>query len=83
MPSALLIDLRERVVTAMAEGASCHSAATRFGSSASRASRWAGSTAGGPGRATATRRRSASTGHRGAREPDPRDRRGAAHDLPA
>jgi transposase len=42
MPSALSIDLRERVVAAMAEGASCHGAAARFGVSASSASRWAG-----------------------------------------
>lgn len=42
MPSALSIDLRERVVAAMAEGASCHRAAARFGVSASSASRWAG-----------------------------------------
>lgn len=42
MPSALSIDLRERVVAAMAEGASRHRAAARFGVSASSASRWAG-----------------------------------------
>lgn len=41
MPSALSVDLRERVVAAMAEGASCHGAAARFGVSASSASRWA------------------------------------------
>lgn len=41
MPSALSIDLRERVA-AMAEGASCHGAAARSGVSASSASSWAG-----------------------------------------
>lgn len=41
MPSALSIDLRERVVAAMAERAFCHDAAARFGVSASSASRWA------------------------------------------
>ena len=41
MPSALSVDLRERVVAAMAEGASCHGAAARFGVSASSASRGA------------------------------------------
>lgn len=42
MPSALSVDLRERVVAAMAAGASCHGAAVRFGVSVSSASRWAG-----------------------------------------
>ena len=42
MPSSLSIDLRERVVAAIAQGASCHGAATRFGVSVSSASRWAG-----------------------------------------
>lgn len=41
MPSALSIDLRERVVAALADGASCHGAAARFGVSVSSASRWA------------------------------------------
>lgn len=41
MPSSLSIDLRERVVTAVAEGASCHAAAARFGVSVSSVSRWA------------------------------------------
>ncbi|GJE15107.1 hypothetical protein FOHLNKBM_6185 [Methylobacterium longum] len=39
MPSALSIELRERVVAAMAEGASCHDAASRFGVYESSASR--------------------------------------------
>lgn len=40
MPSPLSVDLRERVVAAAAEGASCHGAAVRFGVSVSSASRW-------------------------------------------
>ena len=41
MPSPLSMDLRERVVGAVAGGASCHRAAARFGVSVSSASRWA------------------------------------------
>ncbi|SFN02482.1 Homeodomain-like domain-containing protein [Methylobacterium pseudosasicola] len=41
MPSALSIDLRERVVAALADGAFCQGAAARFGVSVSSASRWA------------------------------------------
>lgn len=40
MPSALSVDLRQRVVSAVAEGASCHQAAARFGVSVASASRW-------------------------------------------
>jgi transposase len=40
MPSPLSVDLRERVVAAVADGASCHRAAARFGVSVSSASRW-------------------------------------------
>lgn len=40
MPSPLSADLRERVVAAVAEGASRHQAAKRFGVSASSAVRW-------------------------------------------
>lgn len=40
MPSPLSVDLRERVVAAVVEGASCHRAAARFGVSVSSASRW-------------------------------------------
>lgn len=40
MPSALSVDLRQRVVFAVSEGASCHQAAARFGVSVSSASRW-------------------------------------------
>ena len=40
MPSPLSVDLRERVVAAVAAGASCHRAAARFGVSMSSASRW-------------------------------------------
>lgn len=40
MPSPLSVDLRERVVAAVAAGASCHRAAARFGVSVSGASRW-------------------------------------------
>jgi len=40
MPSPLSVDLRERVVSAVAAGASCHQAAARFGVSVSSASRW-------------------------------------------
>src|SRR3954452_23016592 len=40
MPSPLSVDLRERVVAALAAGASCHRAAARFGVSVSSASRW-------------------------------------------
>ena len=40
MPAPLSIDLRERVVAAVATGASCHRAAARFGVSVSSASRW-------------------------------------------
>ena len=40
MPSPLSIDLRQRVVSAVSEGASCHQAAARFGVSVSSASRW-------------------------------------------
>ena len=42
MPSPLSVDLRERVVAAVAEGASFHRAAARFGVSVSSASRWSG-----------------------------------------
>ena len=41
MPSPLSVDLRERVVAFVSEGASCREAATRFGVSAASASRWA------------------------------------------
>jgi transposase len=40
MSKALSVDLRERVVQAVAEGASCRAAAARFGISASSAIRW-------------------------------------------
>src|SRR4051794_39292646 len=40
MSKALSMDLRERVVAAVASGASCRAAATRFGVSASSAIRW-------------------------------------------
>ena|SRR5215207_7111418 len=40
MSRALSVDLRERVVRAVAEGASCRRAAARFGVSASSAIRW-------------------------------------------
>jgi transposase len=40
MSRALSVDLRERVVRAVAEGASCRAAAARFGISASSAIRW-------------------------------------------
>ncbi|CAO4135975.1 IS630 family transposase ISMex30 [Methylorubrum extorquens] len=40
MPSPLAVDLRERVVSAVAAGASCHRAAARFGVSVWSASRW-------------------------------------------
>jgi transposase-like protein len=41
MCKALSIDLRERVVAAIAAGASCRAAAARFGVSAASAIRWA------------------------------------------
>jgi transposase len=40
MSKALSVDLRERVVRAVAEGASCRAAAVRFGISAASAIRW-------------------------------------------
>lgn len=40
MSNALSVDLRERVVRAVADGASCRAAAARFGVSASSAIRW-------------------------------------------
>ena len=40
MSKALSVDLRERVVRAVSEGASCRAAATRFGVSPSSAIRW-------------------------------------------
>ena len=40
MSKALSVDLRERVVRAVSEGASCRAAAARFGVSASSAVRW-------------------------------------------
>ncbi|MCJ2125168.1 helix-turn-helix domain-containing protein, partial [Methylobacterium sp. J-077] len=40
MPSPLSVDLRERVVAAVTEGASFHRAAARFDVSVSSASRW-------------------------------------------
>jgi transposase len=40
MSKALSVDLRERVVRAVADGASCRAAAARFGVSASSAIRW-------------------------------------------
>lgn len=40
MPSPLSVDLRERVVAAVAGGASFHRAAARFGVSVSSTSRW-------------------------------------------
>ena len=42
MPSPLSVDLRERVVAAVADGASMQKVAERFGVSASSASRWCG-----------------------------------------
>lgn len=42
MSKALSVDLRERVVAAVAGGASCREAALRFGVSASSAIRWCG-----------------------------------------
>jgi len=54
MSKALSVDLRERVVTAVASGSSCRAAAARFGVSAASAVRWcalarrAGSVAPGP-----------------------------------
>lgn len=41
MSKALSVDLRERVVAAIAAGASCRAAAARFGVSAASAIRWA------------------------------------------
>jgi transposase len=41
MSKALSVDLRERVVAAVAAGASCRAAAARFGVSAASAVRWA------------------------------------------
>ena len=40
MPSALSVDRRTRVVSAVAAGASCHQAAERFGVSVASVSRW-------------------------------------------
>ena len=40
MPSPLSVDLRERIVAAVAGGASFHRAAARFGVSVSSTSRW-------------------------------------------
>ncbi len=40
MSKALSVDLRQRVVAAVAEGASCHAAAARFGVSIASAIRW-------------------------------------------
>jgi transposase len=40
MSKALSVDLRERVVRAVADGASCRAAAVRFGISAASAIRW-------------------------------------------
>jgi transposase len=40
MPSALSVDLRARVVSSVAAGASCHQAAERFGVSVASVSRW-------------------------------------------
>ena len=40
MSKALSVDLRERVVAAVAEGVSCHAAAARFGVSIASAIRW-------------------------------------------
>ncbi len=41
MSKALSVDLRERVVAAIAAGSSCRAAAVRFGVSAASAVRWA------------------------------------------
>ena len=40
MPTTLSVDLRQRVVTAVAAGATCRQAAERFGVSRASASRW-------------------------------------------
>ena len=40
MPTPLSVDLRQRVVTAVAAGATCRQAAERFGVSRASASRW-------------------------------------------
>lgn len=40
MPSPLSVDLRQRVVSAVLEGVSCHQVAARFGVSVSSASHW-------------------------------------------
>lgn len=41
MPSPLSVDLRQRVVAFVSQGASCREAAARFGVSAASVSRWA------------------------------------------
>ncbi len=84
MPSPLSVDLRERVVAAVTEGASFHQAAARFGVSVSSASRWSqrfaqqGHVAPKP-----THGDDRLPGDRGACGSDPLPRRGPARTLPA
>ncbi len=84
MPSPLSVDLRQRVVSAVWEGASCHQAATRFGVSVSSASRWSeqirqeGRLAPKPSGGD-----HASHWIEAQADLDPTDLRGAAHNLPA
>lgn len=64
MPSPLSVDLRKRVVAAVAEGASFHRAAARFGVSVSSVQPMVGAVrAGGPRRAQADAGRRSSPGH--------------------
>ena len=82
MPSPLSVDLRERVVAAVAEGASFHRAAARFGVSVSSASRWSerfrqeGQLA-----LQADGRRPYLEAHRGACRADPLDLRSRSREL--
>ena len=72
MPAPLSVDLRERVVAAVAAGASYHGAAARFGVSVSSASRWAERVRQeGPVAPKPSGGRPRLAAHRGARRPHP------------
>ena len=74
MPSPLSVDLRERVVAAVAAGASCHRAAARFGVSVSSAGPLVGALPRrGASCAQADRQQSHLASHRGACRADPED----------
>src|SRR3954470_20496386 len=84
MPTPLSVDLRQRVVSAVAAGATCRQAAERFGGEPrQRQPLVAAEAARGSRRSQALRRRPALPAHRGSCRTHPADLRGPSADLPA